>query len=412
MIEAQRYLYRADFIVPVAGYPDLPPVIEKGELLTEHGRIKGVGAAGTFKDVDAESVDYAGHILVPGLINCHTHLELSHLASLGRDAGPDAPGDIASWIRKLLAERVDAGISEETIFAAMQGLALLYRSGCSAVADIGNLPESRDISRDFKVNTQFFLEFMGMSAEHEKEGLELLESMKEDSTLTMCTAHGPYATSPALIKALKKRALQFDHIFPVHVAESLDEVEFLRTGEGNIRSFLEERKVWDGSFAVPRMGPVKYLDSLEVLDEKTLCVHCVHVGEDEIDLLAARNAKVCLCPGSNRYMGVGKAPLACFLDKGIKPAIGTDSLASNPGFSIWREMKILKEDHPGIDPQLIFQLATRNGAEILGLESQTGSLAPGCTAGFLAVKSDIDKAEDVFEFLTDIGTGVELEWAE
>ena len=121
------------------------------------------------------------------------------------------------------------------------------------------------------------------------------------------------------------------------------------------------------------------------MDERTLCIHAVHVSEEEIDLLAAACAKVCLCPTSNRFLRVGRAPVRGYLERGILPALGTDSRASNPELSLWREMRVLAEENPELDPARIFAMATLGGAQALGLEADYGALAPGRKADILVV---------------------------
>jgi cytosine/adenosine deaminase-related metal-dependent hydrolase len=202
-------------------------------------------------------------------------------------------------------------------------------------------------------------------------------------------------------------------IFSIHTAESQQEVEFLQTGSGRFLEFLRERGAWDNSFVAPGVGSVHYLDRLGVLNEKTLCVHVVHVDPEEINILASRNAKICLCPGSNRFLGVGKAPVTEFLDHGILPALGTDSMASNPMLSIWREMKLLREDHPGLSPATVFSMATRGGAEAWGIDSDFGTMKTGKQGRIMSVGfgSDINSGHDLLEYMTTVGESVQVEWA-
>ena len=153
--------------------------------------------------------------------------------------------------------------------------------------------------------------------------------------------------------------------------------------------FFKARKFIDDSYKPPagidNQGSVQYLHDLGVLDKQTICVHCIHVTSGEVKILAETGAKVCLCPGSNRYLRVGKAPADMFLDNGILPALGTDSMASNPEISLWREMKILQEEHPEINPADIFAMATLGGAAALGIDNINGSLSPGNTGRFLSI---------------------------
>ena len=400
MQEYPRYLYRAPFVVTGNG-----PVIADGAVLTEDGLVAAVGTYADLKDVDAQVENYDGHVITPSLVNCHAHLELSHLAGLTGDC--PTPGDMTGWLRRLLAARVAHDDVAAQNDASLMALARLYAGGCRAVADIGNREESGLIGGGFKTEVLFFLELLGLCGENEEAALTALAGIDAE---VRCTAHAPYSAGPALIRALKKRA--GGALFPMHVAESAQEIEFLRTGGGPFADFLGERGVPVTNFTAPGMGAVQYLDSLGVLDSNTLCVHGVHVDAEEISLLAARGAAVCLCPGSNRFMGVGAAPVKKMLAHGIPLALGTDSLASNPQLSMWREMQVLREDHPDIPPEAVFAMASGNGARLLGIEDRIGTIVPGVSSSLLAVRCSVKSEAEVLEFLTTAGTDISLEWLE
>ena len=395
-----RYLYRAPFVVPANG-----PVIVDGAVLTEDGLVAAVGSYADLKDVDAHLEEYDGHVITPPLVNCHAHLELSYLAGLTGDS--PTPGDMTGWIRGLLAARAETPDSETVHDAARMALARLYAGGCRAVADIGNLSESSLLGEGFKIEVFFFLELLGLCGKFEESALAALSGIDGE---IRCTPHAPYSAGAALIRALKKRA--GNSLFPMHVAESGQEIEFLRAGTGPFADFLGERGVEIASFPVPGLGAVGYLDSLGALDERTLCVHGVYVEDEEIPLLAARGAAVCLCPVSNRFMGVGVAPAQKMFAQGIPLVLGTDSLASNPHLSLWREMQVLREDHPNLPPEAIFAMASVNGARLLGIEGRIGVIAPGVSSSLLAVRCPAKTEAEVFEFLTSAGTDIQLEWLE
>ncbi len=186
-------------------------------------------------------------------------------------------------------------------------------------------------------------------------------------------------------------------------------------GRGEIPEFLKRRGFWDGSFqptGIDKSGGVQYLHQLGVLDDKTLCVHCIHVTAQEIALLADSCSKVCICPGSNRYLNVGKAPVQQYLEQGFLPALGTDSLASNPEISIWREMQLLAEDHPEVEYADILAMATAGGAAALGFADDIGTLEPGKQADFLAVElpEDVYSAADVYSWLVTTGSSLQPVW--
>jgi cytosine/adenosine deaminase-related metal-dependent hydrolase len=400
MQEYPRYLYRAPFVVTGNG-----PVIADGAVLTENGLVAAVGSYAELKDVDAQLAEYDGHVITPPLVNCHAHLELSYLAGLTGDS--PTPGDMTGWIRGLLAARAAHDDVAAQNDASLMALARLYAGGCRVVADIGNRVESALIGGGFKTEVLFFLELLGLCGPSEASALATLAGIEAD---VRCTPHAPYSAGPALIRALKKRA--GGRLFPMHVAESAQEIDFLRTGHGPFADFLAERGVEVAAFAPPGMGAVRYLDSLGVLDEQTLCVHAVHIDEEEISLLATRRAAVCLCPGSNRFMGVGVAPVHTMLAHGIPLVLGTDSLASNPHLSLWREMQILRQDHPDLSPEAVFAMASVNGARILGVGHRLGVVAPGVSSSLLAVRCPAKNRAEVFEYLTSAGTEISLEWLE
>jgi len=407
------YLHKASYVVPVSGDSNLPAVLNDGAVLTRNGRIVEVGLYKELQGSDALEVDHGESVLMPALVNCHSHLELSHLAFLGQ-RGEYRSGDMTDWISELLAEREKSHHPEDMKMSAWQALARLYAGGCRGVLDIGNLPESRELAEDFKADCRFFREILGLGQPVIEAGLALLASVEDEPELFF-TAHAPYSTAPQLLAKLKERARRHGHLLPIHVAESAAESEFLATGEGGFRRFLEERKVWDGTFKPPGLSPVAYLDSLGVLDELTLCVHCVHCAGGDLEIIARRRSTICVCPGSNRFLGVGVAPVPQMFDKEIRVVLGTDSMASNPHLSLWQEMRVLSEDHPDLGAIEIIRMASRNGAELMGLAGEIGSLDPGCSSAFLAIRGEsIPKGGDdnLLNWLVTAGLGIITEWVE
>jgi len=397
-------------------------IIDDGAVLLADGRIMAVGKA---REMVSEYpgypvIDHEGRALVPGLINGHCHLELSYMPLADTDERrSDYAADPTEWIRDLLKAREsfqrneDAG--EILLAAARQVLDRMADEGIVYVGDIGNALASREIGLDHRTQVSFLLEFLGLSKESEIQSIARLARVYSDEALDLsCTAHAPYSTTPNLIRKLKRMADSRDRIFSIHVAESPQEVEFLRGGSGKFLDFLRERGAWDNSFAVPGCGPVHYLERLDVLNRKTLCVHAVHLDPEEIAILASRKAKVCICPGSNRFLGVGKAPVTEFLDRGILPALGTDSRASNGVLSIWREMRLLRQDHPGVAPAAVFGMATLGGAKAWGIDSLLGSLAKGRLGRIVSVdcRSAVNSGPDLYEYLTTAGESVATEWVQ
>ena len=380
MRDAELCMHTAPWVVPVSR-----PPIAGGGVAVAAGRIVAVDEAEAlsqrFPGIPVE--DHPDCALTPALVNAHTHLELSHLAGL---TGEPYPGSFTAWISRLLEWRDRLGATGEAAeTAAGRVLAEQYAAGVSVIADIGNTAIGLHLATTFAGTLLPFREYLGLAAfTLDKNSLRLTR----EADTTLCTGHAPYSTHPRLLQQLKARASRLGHPFPLHTAEPAAEQEMLGQGRGEMVEFVRARGLWDGSFqpsASGDGGSIRYLDGLGLLDERTLCVHAIHVDTDEIRLLADRGAKVCVCPGSNRFLRTGRAPVQAFLDAGILPALGTDSLASNPHLCLWREMQMLSEDHPAIDPAAIFAMATRGGAEALGLGERFGTLEPGRQADLLAV---------------------------
>ncbi len=377
--------YRAPLVVPVSRAP-----IRDGAVLTANGRITALGSFSSLRGQGSRVVELDDSIITPALINCHSHLELSYLAELGRK-NYGADDDITVWIRALLSARVREVDGEIINAAAAQALRRLRAGGVVLTADIGNVENGRPSAAALP-EVMFFLELLGFSPQAADEALDRLKALD-----TACAAHAPYSTHPRLIQAVKAGAKARRDIFPIHTAESAAEIEFLTTGGGPLRQFLMERLGRLDFFTTPGCGAVEYLERLKVLDHQTLCVHCVHISETEVEILARRAARVCLCPGSNRFLRVGRAPAALLLKHGLRPCLGTDSLVSNPSLDLWREMRLLQEDNPALAPEEIFKMATINGATALGRE-EFGSLEPGKDARILAVPCG-RLSGDIFSFL-------------
>ncbi len=387
-------IHTAPWVVPVEG-----PPLAAGGVAVEQDRILAVDSLAALlqRFPQADVVDHPQTALTPALINAHIHLELSHLAELGQKP---LTTTFAGWIVQLLYLRDQLGVTGPQVEEAAEHMARQqYRQGVSVLLDIGNTSVGQHLAARFAGQLFPHKEYLGLASFTLEKNLQRLSGETEN---VRCSAHAPYSTHPLLIQALKRRARSLGHVFPIHVAEPASEGEMLAGGRGEMVEFVRNRGFWDGSFQPPgHAGSIRYLHQLGAIDERTLCVHAVHLEGEEIRILAGEGAKVCLCPGSNQFLQVGTAPLDRFLEAGILPALGTDSVASNPELSLWREMALLAQTHPHVDPTSIFAMATQGGAEALGLECDKGSLAPGKDADILAVPipTSVKNAEQLMHHL-------------
>ncbi len=408
MVMKDNLIYTAPWIIPINNSP-----IKDGAIVINREQIVEVGQKKQVKqdNPDCRVVDLKG-IVMPALVNCHIHLELSYLQNEAKPARPSKDSSMVEWIEDLLTQRQKKGSNDIIINGIHDIIRDQYKSGVILMADIGNIPQTLPETTSQYPEICSILELLGPTHERSEAAINGLSASGSDIRIS---PHAPYSTSAQLISALKIRASEYNHVFSIHLAESADELELICNHQGPFRNFLEKRESWEqGMLGDSKYkGAVDYLNSLVVLDDKTLCVHCVHINEEEIKLVADSKAKVCLCPGSNEFLRVGHAPLERMLHHGILPSIGTDSIASNETLDMWREMQILRRNYPSVAPNTILAMSTLGGADSLQRGDSYGTLQRGKKPVFLEVK--IDDVEtmlevDIFEELTSGGRPQEINW--
>src|SRR5262245_56853504 len=394
--------YAAKHLLPVASSP-----IQNGAVLVHEGRIVAVGRR---KDVvkthpGAEVRDLGDTVIVPGLVNAHTHVELSFM-----NGEAPAGGSFMTWLRDLVAKRkeVDAGAAAT---AAATAIATMVARGTGAVGDVADGTGAAPLVVRSSLRGLAFHEVFGFRAtdteailESAVERLETIDAHPDVRSArgrftTVLTPHAAHTTSSSLLKALGGRAVASGEVLSIHIAESDEEIRLLRDGTGPFKDFLIERGAWEDGWRAPGQTPVEHLDRLGVLTPRTLAVHCVHLEQQDYSRLQARGVTVVTCPRSNQRLGVGKAPVPKLLASGIPVALGTDSLASAPDLDVFTELAHLRQEHPGLSPAAALRIATLNGARALGLAAQLGSIEPGKSAA-LAVVGLNDPNDDPLEAVT------------
>jgi aminodeoxyfutalosine deaminase len=399
--------YRASWVVPISGSP-----IRDGWVMVDGGRIAAVGPRGAAAaSTDRDLGDVA---LMPGLVNAHTHLELSYL----RDAIPPS-SSFVDWIRGVIAARrqppapAAAGILQSVNRAIDEAVAC----GTVLVGDISNtLVTFGPLARSSLAAVVFneVIRFNGAEAAAvvERASRQLEALLPTDLVRTSLAAHAPYSVAPLVFREIR-RAIDRDPLArcSVHLSESAEEVEFIRTGQGPWRAMLEELGSWDPSWVPPSVSPVQYLDDAGFLDERVLAVHGVQMSSSDLARLAARRTTLVTCPRSNRYTGAGAPPLEAFYASGVRVAVGTDSLASAPSLNVFDELAAMRELAPMVPASALLDSATRQGARALGFEAEFGSIEPGKRARLLAV-SVPSGTEDVEEYLLGGVRPGEIRWVD
>lgn len=384
-------LYRAAWVLPVTS-----PAIRDGFVSLREGVITGVGPIGDRSATgDVREIDLGAAILMPGFVNAHTHLELSHLG------GGAVPGDrgFVPWVEDQLRLRAERS-SEDATNGIRQAIVSLEASGTVAIADVSNSLGAVEGLTQSSLHGLVLHEILGFDPARADAILQQTTIMRagippadHDRVRVEVAAHAPHSISRELFALLMANG----GVKSVHVAESKAEQDFLQHGGGEWRAFLDKR-VGPVPFAPPSMSPVRYLDELGVLRPGVLAVHCVRVDEDDARILAARDAVAVLCPRSNEYLDNGVPPLALLFGNGVSIALGTDSLASCASLNVLDDARLLAGKFPRVPPSALLHALTRGGAQALGFP-RLGELRVGSLARFASISFGGASPQDPVAFV-------------
>jgi cytosine/adenosine deaminase-related metal-dependent hydrolase len=396
-------LLRARWVLPVS-----TPPVRDGWILVEDGRIKAVGGATdrTWRDAAqrVEERDLGAVAVMPGLVNAHTHLELSWMH------GRIPPAErLPDWIRCVIGLRREPGPDDvQAVERAIDGLSA---TGTALVGDVTNTLISVGPLRARRMPGVVFNELIGFRSARASsvadQAIHRLETETwADDLRPSLAAHAPYSVSPALFRAIAAaRGRYLPAPCSVHLAESREELEFLKHGTGPWRALLDDVGAWDASWSPAASDPVAYIDRLGFVDSSLLVVHGVWLTDGELARLAAVGATVVTCPRSNIRTGAGEPPIMRFYASGVRVAIGTDSLAGVDDLNLFSELRELRRLAPRVAAARLLQSATRDGAHALGFGEEYGTTAPGQRARLVAVGVPSGES-DVEEYLVN-GVGQE-----
>lgn len=321
---------------------------------------------------------------------------------------------MVEWIRRLIGVRVLGRVTGSTTQSdpVRSAVQTLRATGTVLVGDVSNSLSTPPVLDELELGGVVFHELLGLNVAD--PGTMVAEAWKRVDRLApreprnagtpepgnplafSVSAHAPYSVSPQLFSEIVRR--RRDAPLTVHLAESADEREFLRTGRGPFRDLAEDLGVWTDSWTPPDCDPVEYLRRLGYLQPGTLIVHGVHLTDDNLSTLRDAGAVIVTCPRSNGWVGAGMPRVAHFYASGVPVAIGTDSLASSPTLNLFDELAALRRIAPDVSAASLLESATRVGANALGFGHDFGTISPGKRAALVAVDVPAD-ATDVEEYL-------------
>jgi cytosine/adenosine deaminase-related metal-dependent hydrolase len=393
-------IYRAEWLLPIADEP-----VRDGWVAVDDGRITAVGHGSA-----PDAIDLGRAVILPSLVNAHTHLELSYL----RDAVPPAE-QFVDWIKPLIAARREYPdpADPRIIEAARHAIGDVRAAGTGVVGDVSNTLVTVPLLREAGVPAQVFYELLGFNVsdpsgrvwearakmlEH-RGPLDSARGGPGGDVRVALAAHAPYSVSPALFSAIRAEIDgESEHVSSVHLGESTEELEFVRRGTGPWRDVLRDMGAWSEEWKPHGGSPVEYLADLGFLDRRVLVVHGVQFTGDDLARLRGLRITVVSCPRSNRHVGVGSPPLEAFYAMGVSVAFGTDSLASTPDLNVFGELAEARRIAPKVPASHLLESATLCGAQALGFGDEYGTIEPGKRASLIAVTVP-ERVSDVEEYL-------------
>ena len=372
-------IHRVRWVAPVTA-----PLIDNGAVAVQGSRILAVGPAPDLirQFPSGRVVDHGDGVILPGLVNCHGHLEFSALK--GRIPPQQCLGD---WLVAAMAgfaalppQDVNSGIDH--------AITELTATGTVLVGEVSNTGVSLPLLEARSLEFHYFHECLGFHLTWPgplEDDFPFFSGPQAEPGHVAAAAHAPYSVSPALFRRVAAWNRTHGRRGAVHLAESREELEFLDTGGGFLRDLLTHLGRWQGDFVPPGCSPVQYLAQLGFWEPNTLAVHGVWLDRADRELLARRQVWVILCPRSNLHTGAGFPDLPALARSGVPLALGTDSLASNNDLNLFGEMLALHERYPDIPGEALLALGTLHGAKALGRAADFGSLEPGKNPGLVFV---------------------------
>jgi cytosine/adenosine deaminase-related metal-dependent hydrolase len=398
--------YRAAWLLPVS-----QPPIRDAWLRTDRGRIIAFGHSRPGDFTASDEIDLGEVAVLPGLVNAHTHLELSWMR--GRIPETD---DFDGWIRRIIELKNESTRHGDAVAAAIDDAIREARAfGTALLGDITNTLATSGPLSAHGMAAVVFHELLGFRSDDaatlmQEAAMRLQDAPISELVRHTLAPHAPYSVSPALF-GLIRAALQRDPFArtSVHLGESAAEIEFLKYGTGPCRTGLERMGKWDASWVAPKSGAVEYLDRMGFLDDRILVVHGVHFVAAELKRLAALGSTVVTCPRGNVRTGAGEPPIEEFFESGVRVAVGTDSLASVPDLNLFAELEAMRRLAPALPARLLIESATINGARALGFDADFGTIDSGKRDALIAVQLD-GYVPSVEEYLLSGVDAAQISW--
>ncbi len=365
--------------------------IKKGDICIENGRISACGNNNETQSFSAEKeIDGVNCLALPGLINCHTHAGMVYT----RGFADDKP--LMTWLEDYIWPLEGRLNSEDIYWGTLLAISEMLASGTTTFTDMyfamdraGKAVEESGIRA---VLTWGLIGLQPGAEAQLKKTVDFARNWQgqaDGRIKTMLAPHAPYTCPPSFMKKILEQAEKNDLPIHIHLAETRDEIDQLA------REFEK--------------SPIKWALDLGVFEHKTLAAHCVHLNDEDLDILKEKDVGVAYNPQSNMKLASGIAPIARLLEKGVRVGFGTDGPGSNNSLDMFTEMKagallqkVASKNSQNLPAGMVVKMGTAMGADILGLGSEIGSLQKGKKADIILLNLDKVHLTPVFDPLAHV----------
>jgi len=392
--------YHARWVVPVTQRP-----IQNGCVVEHNGIIEYVGESD--KAPAGEDHDLGESVLLPGIINTHTHLELTAMRGFLEDLC------FNDWIDKLRSSRKEALTDEMLLDSARYGIVEGLHAGITTYADTCAAGLVFDAMLELGVRGIMFQETFGSAPEQSESAMEVLkervaELKKKETDLVRVgiSPHAPYTISDDLYAATARYARESGLRMGLHIAESESETRIVCSADG---PFAIEWNVRGLPLAPRARTPVELLEKTGCLATSPLLIHCVNLDAEDIETIARHKCSVAHCPASNAKFGHGISPVADLIAAGVTVGLGSDSVASNNRMDILEEARLailfqraIKKTERAFTAQQALEMATIGGARALRIDDKVGSLEVGKEADLAAFSLEAARVTPIGDIVAAI----------
>jgi cytosine/adenosine deaminase-related metal-dependent hydrolase len=389
-------IYEADWVCPISSAP-----VRSGRLAVRKGKIVDLPAEAEAVSGN-DTVRFPGCAIIPGFVNAHTHLELTVL----RGFLDNLP--FAEWIPRLTRAKYQVLSRDDLLMSARLGAVEMLRAGVTCLGEVMDIGTSWDAMCEFGLQGVVYQEVFGPAVDQADEALRGLMQkvdhyrLEETETRRVgVSPHAPYTVSSRLYRLVDEYARREHLCIAAHIAESMDEGLFLRSGAGIFAERWRQRGI---PVEPPCCSPVEYLHRLGLLRPETLLIHAIDLEESDFELLRGHMPAVVHCPKSNAKLAHAVARIPEIRETGVPLSLGTDSVASNNVIDMFEEMRAAIFQQRGrtqnldaLNAHTAFRMATLGGAESLGLADYLGSLDAGKRADFVVVDLNDPAVQPVYD---------------